>query len=117
MWEVAYIIRYNLCNYMDIAVSNAIFANVAGRSDWDDGRWEWEESPRRDNYPNTSRRHQPSPAPMLLGASPDARLVSPWLGGHTPGMIFKHQPYWKRTNLDLFFHYDRDGWFSFYLLF
>ncbi|PQQ16303.1 pre-mRNA-splicing factor ATP-dependent RNA helicase DEAH7 [Prunus yedoensis var. nudiflora] len=55
-----------------------------GRSDWDDGRWEWEESPRRDSYSNTSRRHQPSPSPMLLGASPDARLVSPWLGGYTP---------------------------------
>ncbi|BBG95058.1 RNA helicase family protein [Prunus dulcis] len=54
------------------------------RSDWDDGRWEWEESPRRDSYSNTSRRHQPSPSPMLLGASPDARLVSPWLGGYTP---------------------------------
>lgn len=56
-----------------------------GRSDWDDGRWEWEDSPRRrDSHSHTSRRHQPSPSPMLVGASPDARLVSPWLGGHTP---------------------------------
>ncbi|KAG5237314.1 pre-mRNA-splicing factor ATP-dependent RNA helicase [Salix suchowensis] len=54
-----------------------------GRSDWDDGRWEWEETPRRDSY-NSSRRHQPSPSPMFLGASPDARLVSPWMGGQTP---------------------------------
>ncbi|KAL6969289.1 RNA helicase [Sarracenia purpurea var. burkii] len=55
-----------------------------GRSDWDDGRWEWEDTPRRDSYSNTSRHHQPSPSPMFIGASPDARLVSPWLGGHTP---------------------------------
>ncbi|XP_031267984.1 pre-mRNA-splicing factor ATP-dependent RNA helicase DEAH7 isoform X1 [Pistacia vera] len=48
-----------------------------GRSDWDDGRWEWEETPRRESYSNSSRRHQPSPSPMFVGASPDARLVSP----------------------------------------
>lgn len=55
-----------------------------GRSDWDDGRWEWEETPRRDGRSNSSRHHQPSPSPMYVGASPDARLVSPWLGGNTP---------------------------------
>eukprot|EP00257_Ricinus_communis_P008936 XP_002527133.2 pre-mRNA-splicing factor ATP-dependent RNA helicase DEAH7 isoform X1 [Ricinus communis] len=55
-----------------------------GRSDWDDGRWEWEETPRRDSRSNSSRHNQPSPSPMFVGASPDARLVSPWLGGHTP---------------------------------
>lgn len=55
-----------------------------GRSDWDDGRWEWEDTPHRDSHSNSSRHHQPSPSPMLIGASPDARLVSPWLGGHTP---------------------------------
>ncbi|KAL3533450.1 hypothetical protein ACH5RR_006971, partial [Cinchona calisaya] len=55
-----------------------------GRSDWDDSRWEWEDTPRRDNLPSRSRRHQPSPSPMFFGASPDARLVSPWLGGQTP---------------------------------
>lgn len=69
-------------NCMELLSLMPYFANVAGRSDWDDGRWEWEESPRRDSNSNTSRRHHPSP--MLLGASPDARLVSPWLGGHTP---------------------------------
>ncbi|KAL1803612.1 hypothetical protein ACET3Z_032259 [Daucus carota] len=53
------------------------------RSDWDSGRWEWEDTPYRDSRPGSSRRHQPSPAPMLLGASPDVRLVSPWLGGHS----------------------------------
>ncbi|XP_071736415.1 pre-mRNA-splicing factor ATP-dependent RNA helicase DEAH7-like isoform X2 [Rutidosis leptorrhynchoides] len=53
-----------------------------GRSEWDDGRWEWEESPRRANSSSSSGRHHPSP--MLVGASPDARLVSPWLGGNTP---------------------------------
>lgn len=51
-----------------------------GRSDWDHGRWEWEDTPRRDGV-SSSRRHQPSPSPMFVGASPDARLVSPW---HTP---------------------------------
>ncbi|XP_052187486.1 pre-mRNA-splicing factor ATP-dependent RNA helicase DEAH7 isoform X2 [Diospyros lotus] len=58
--------------------------DTPGRTDWDDGRWEWDDTPRRDNYSNSSRRHQPSPSPMFLGASPDARLVSPWLGGQTP---------------------------------
>ncbi|XP_022143541.1 pre-mRNA-splicing factor ATP-dependent RNA helicase DEAH7 [Momordica charantia] len=55
-----------------------------GRSDWDDGRWEWEDTPRRDGRSNSSRHHQPSRSPMYVGASPDARLVSPWLGGNTP---------------------------------
>jgi pre-mRNA-splicing factor ATP-dependent RNA helicase DHX38/PRP16 len=55
-----------------------------GRSEWDDGRWEWEESPRRDRDRDSSVRHHPSPSPMYIGASPDARLVSPWLGGNTP---------------------------------
>ncbi|KAM0047441.1 putative RNA helicase [Helianthus debilis subsp. tardiflorus] len=54
-----------------------------GRSDWDDGRWEWEDTPGRDGR-SSSRPYQPSPSPMLVGASPDARLVSPWLGGNTP---------------------------------
>ena len=61
-----------------------VFVSLAGRTDWDDGRWEWDDTPRRDDYSNSSRRHQPSPSPMFLGASPDARLVSPWLGGQTP---------------------------------
>ena len=54
-----------------------------GRSDWDDGQWEWEDTPRRDSV-SSSRHHQPSPSPMFLGASPDTRLVSPWSGGNTP---------------------------------
>ncbi|XP_077216687.1 RNA helicase family protein isoform X2 [Tasmannia lanceolata] len=54
------------------------------RSDWDDGRWEWEDTPRRESHSMGGRHHQPSPFPMLVGTSPDARLVSPWLGGHTP---------------------------------
>ncbi|KAK6230979.1 hypothetical protein QUC31_002497, partial [Theobroma cacao] len=62
-----------------------------GRSDWDDGKWEWEDTPHRDNYSGSNRRHQPSPSPMFVGASPDARLVSPWMGDRTPrsaGMLF-----------------------------
>lgn len=57
---------------------------ILGRSEWDDGRWEWEDTPRRDGRSNSSRHHQPSRSPMYVGASPDARLVSPWLGGNTP---------------------------------
>ncbi|KMT20187.1 hypothetical protein BVRB_1g001940 [Beta vulgaris subsp. vulgaris] len=49
-----------------------------GRSDWDDGKWEWEDTPRHDGNYNSSKRYQPSPSPMFVGASPDARLVSPW---------------------------------------
>ncbi|XP_031402442.1 pre-mRNA-splicing factor ATP-dependent RNA helicase DEAH7-like [Punica granatum] len=55
-----------------------------GRSEWDDGRWEWQDTPRRDGHYSSKRRHLPSPSPMFVGASPDARLVSPWLDGHTP---------------------------------
>ncbi|RZC57806.1 hypothetical protein C5167_005110 [Papaver somniferum] len=50
-------------------------------SDWDDGRWEWEDTPRRDNHSTPSRSHRPSPAPMLVDFSPDGRLglvLSPW---------------------------------------
>ncbi|KAK8671269.1 hypothetical protein V6N13_037868 [Hibiscus sabdariffa] len=55
-----------------------------GRSDWDDGRRERQDKPHRNGYTGSSRRHQPSPAPMFVGTSPDARLVSPWMGDHTP---------------------------------
>lgn len=58
--------------------------NIAGRSKWDDGRWQWQDTPRQDGYSSSRRQHQPSPSPMFVGASPDARLVSPWTGGHTP---------------------------------
>ena len=59
---------------------------ITARSDWDSGRWEWEDTPRReyrDDRPG-SQRHYPTRSPMLAAASPDARLVSPWLGGNTP---------------------------------
>ncbi|KAM3205935.1 pre-mRNA-splicing factor ATP-dependent RNA helicase DEAH7 [Capsicum annuum] len=56
-----------------------------GRSEWDDGRWEWQDTPRRDSRSgSSSKRYEPSPSPKFLGASPDSRLVSPWLGDHTP---------------------------------
>ncbi|EPS65209.1 hypothetical protein M569_09569, partial [Genlisea aurea] len=51
------------------------------RSEWDDGRWEWEDTPRRDGPSSGSRHQRHFPSPMLARASPDARLVSPWLGG------------------------------------
>ncbi|PON64161.1 hypothetical protein PanWU01x14_126830 [Parasponia andersonii] len=71
---------------------------------WDDGEQEWEEDTApRDRYP--------LPSPMFVGASPDATLVSPWFGGHTPrpycnhfcsntcfwilDQIFKFQSWWK----------------------
>ncbi|KAK7846353.1 pre-mrna-splicing factor atp-dependent rna helicase deah7 [Quercus suber] len=69
-----------------------------GRSDWDDGRWEWEDTPRRDSHSHTSRRHQPSPSPMFVGASPDARLVSPWLGGHTPSSTASAASPWDHVS-------------------
>ncbi|KAL5198300.1 hypothetical protein ABZP36_001812 [Zizania latifolia] len=55
-------------------------------SDWDSGRWEWEDTPHREYHDDrsNSRRQHPTPSPMLAAASPDARLVSPWLGGNTP---------------------------------
>lgn len=62
-----------------------------GRSEWDDGRWEWQDTPRRDSRSRSiSRRYEPSPSPKFLGASPDSRLVSPWHGDYTPhssGMV------------------------------
>ncbi|KAK9090147.1 hypothetical protein Sjap_023324 [Stephania japonica] len=64
--------------------SHGSASRTPGRSDWDDGRWDWADTPRRDNYSTPGRDHRPSPSPMLIGASPDARLVSPWLGGRTP---------------------------------
>lgn len=63
---------------------------LAGRSDWDDGRWEWEETPRHESYSNSTRRIQPSPSPMFVGASPDARLVSPLSTPRLAGTIFEY---------------------------
>ncbi|GAB4840590.1 hypothetical protein Ancab_021362 [Ancistrocladus abbreviatus] len=60
------------------------YRRTPGRSDWDDGRWEWEDTPRRDTHSSSSKHNHHSPSPMLVGASPDARLVSPWLGAQTP---------------------------------
>ncbi|KAL6520539.1 hypothetical protein OROMI_032301 [Orobanche minor] len=54
------------------------------RSDWDDGRWEWEDTPRRDSRSSSGRDNRHFPSPKFVGASPDARLVSPWLGERTP---------------------------------
>ncbi|XP_020526384.1 pre-mRNA-splicing factor ATP-dependent RNA helicase DEAH7 isoform X2 [Amborella trichopoda] len=63
---------------------DAYSSRSSSKSDWDDGGWEWEDTPRRDSPHVPSRNHLPAHSPMLAGASPDARLVSPWLGGHTP---------------------------------
>lgn len=67
---------------------------IVGQSEWDDGRWEWEDTPRRETHSYSNRRYQPSPSPMYFGTSPDARLVSPWLGGgQTPsGMLNDTRP-------------------------
>ncbi|PON82826.1 DNA helicase, ATP-dependent [Trema orientale] len=70
----------------------------SGRSNWDDGKWEWEDTPRQDSYSNSSRRHQPSPSPMFVGASPDARLVSPWLGGNTPHYTGSNVSSWDNVS-------------------
>ncbi|XP_065869964.1 pre-mRNA-splicing factor ATP-dependent RNA helicase DEAH7-like [Euphorbia lathyris] len=66
---------------------------MPGRSDWDDGRWEWEGTPRRDGHSYPGQQTQPS-TPLLVGASPDARLVSPWLGGHTHSSAGSSQSPW-----------------------
>ncbi|PON82823.1 DNA helicase, ATP-dependent [Trema orientale] len=70
----------------------------SGLSNWDDGNWEWEDTPCRDSYSNSSRRHQPSPSPMFVGASPDARLVSPWLGGNTPHSTGSNVSSWDNVS-------------------
>ncbi|KAH1032320.1 hypothetical protein J1N35_044494 [Gossypium stocksii] len=72
---------------------NRYESRTPGRFDWDDGRWEWQDTPNRDSYSGSSRRHQPSPAPMFLGASPDARLVSPWMGDRTPHSTVSASPW------------------------
>nr|CAB3454409.1 unnamed protein product [Digitaria exilis] len=60
-------------------------SRTPARSDWDDGRWEWEDTPRRDwRDDRPGSRRYPARSPMLAAASPDARLVSPWSGGNTP---------------------------------
>uniref|UniRef100_A0A2P2JJ21 Uncharacterized protein n=1 Tax=Rhizophora mucronata TaxID=61149 RepID=A0A2P2JJ21_RHIMU len=69
-----------------------------GRSDWDDGRWEWEETPRQDGHSNAKQCHRPSPSPMFIGASPDARLVSPWLDGHTPRSVANTASPWDHIS-------------------
>ncbi|KAL9256976.1 Pre-mRNA-splicing factor ATP-dependent RNA helicase DEAH7-like protein [Drosera capensis] len=60
------------------------YRRTPARSDWDDGRWEWEDTPRRDGHSSPNKRHEHPLSPMFFGSSPDARLVSPWLGGQTP---------------------------------
>ncbi|KAH9307824.1 hypothetical protein KI387_035735, partial [Taxus chinensis] len=68
------------------------------RSDWDDGRWEWDDTPHRDKTPTHDKPHLPMPSPMLIGASPDSRLVSPWLGGDTPCAPGSGQSPWDYTS-------------------
>ncbi|XP_039137619.1 pre-mRNA-splicing factor ATP-dependent RNA helicase DEAH7-like isoform X1 [Dioscorea cayenensis subsp. rotundata] len=71
-------------------------SRTPGRSDWDDGRWQWDDTPRHDGRDSHSISYKPnrfSPSPMLAGASPDARLVSPWLGGNTPRSAVTASPW------------------------
>ncbi|KAF8390619.1 hypothetical protein HHK36_025146 [Tetracentron sinense] len=58
-----------------------------GRSDWDDGKWEWSDTPGRSSHSTTDGRHRPSPSPMLVGASPDARLAYGFLIEHVNNCI------------------------------
>ena len=76
--QAALIFYKRNCNNIEHSV------DLAGQSDWDHGRWEWEDTPNWNNCSTTSRYHQPSPPMMLVKASPDARLVSPRLDGYTP---------------------------------
>jgi hypothetical protein len=72
------------CRSGNLSDKSSVLCYVAG-SDWDNGRWEWEDTPRRDYRDDRpGSRRFPSRSPMLGAASPDARLVSPWLGGNTP---------------------------------
>ncbi|KAK4856540.1 hypothetical protein QYF36_018544 [Acer negundo] len=48
-----------------------------GKSDRNGQQWEWEETPHRESHSNSSWHYQPCPSPMLIGVSPDARLVFP----------------------------------------
>ncbi|KAE8806792.1 Pre-mRNA-splicing factor ATP-dependent RNA helicase PRP16 [Hordeum vulgare] len=49
-------------------------------------RWEWDDTPRQEYcYDRRGSRWQhPARSPMLAAASPDAPLLSPWLGDTTP---------------------------------
>ncbi|KAH7316037.1 hypothetical protein KP509_21G075900 [Ceratopteris richardii] len=60
----------------------------SARSDWDDGRWEWEETPKRTRTPahDTPARgrtplHEKMYRSPYIPPSPESRLVSPWYGG------------------------------------
>lgn len=82
--QAAFIFYKRNCNNIEHSI------DLAGRSDWDHGRWEWEDTPNRNNHSTTSRYHQPSPPLMLTEASLDKYLVSPWLDGyttHSAGML------------------------------
>lgn len=78
--------RFSTSSY-DHGRKRSRYESSPARSDWDEGRWDWENTPHSENRGShsVSRRNQnPSHSPMLLGASPDLRLVSPWHGGSTP---------------------------------
>jgi hypothetical protein len=76
--------HFMTCRSSNLSDKSSVLCYVA-RSDWDNGRWEWEDTPRRDYRDDRpGSRRLPSRSPMLGAASPDARLVSPWLGGNTP---------------------------------
>ncbi|KAL6511543.1 hypothetical protein OROGR_021140 [Orobanche gracilis] len=55
-----------------------------GRSDRDDRKWGWEVVSCTESYSCNSQPEQPSQSPKFICASPDERLVSPWLGCHSP---------------------------------
>ncbi|KAL8249629.1 hypothetical protein R6Q59_006497 [Mikania micrantha] len=79
-WEMPHYGRENI-DYGNKRSKYESSRRKPGRSDWDNGRWEWEDTSRQSRS-NNSRHYQSSP--MLVGASPDALLVSPWLGSNTP---------------------------------
>jgi pre-mRNA-splicing factor ATP-dependent RNA helicase DHX38/PRP16 len=62
----------------------------SGRSAWDNGRWEWDDTPRRDQAATPGRERSyapPSPAPSgrFIPPSPaESRLPSPWEGSDSP---------------------------------
>ncbi|KAJ7570096.1 hypothetical protein O6H91_01G106800 [Diphasiastrum complanatum] len=54
-----------------------------GRSDWDNGRWEWDDTPRRETTPRSESARPPF-SPYIPASPAESRLASPWEGVNTP---------------------------------
>lgn len=53
----------------------------SAKSGWDDGTWEWDDTPKRERTP-VHERSRPSPSQFYMPPSPaESQIVSPWEGG------------------------------------